>query len=376
MFKISPQAASYLYDVDLIAFGSGHIGKKVIPYLAQDPNIRLHGVTNSRVAVNDDGTFLDTGLPIRSLSAWVNLFPHAAILVTADAKEEIVRVCREVGFEKFKFLTPEIISKLTEVEAQAAEAKASDIFESLCLSNELHDAHRAAFSEFRECNRGKTVAVVGTGPSLNYYTQIPQAPHIGVNASFLKEDLTLDYYFITHYIPEWCEKLKDYNFVKFFDINRNYNSKDQFPEYIVEENGGRRCFSISHVPSTQLHTNIECYPLMGYGSIIFRAIHFALYTHPQRLLLVGCDCTASGHCDNPLGDVLAFADQHVLEWLGGYRRVKKFAALHYPDMEIISVNPVGLKGMFHDMYTESYLDAHPEIDRERCEVLDQSKYKK
>ena len=45
-------------------------------------------------------------------------------------------------------------------------------------------------------------------------------------------------------------------------------------------------------------------------------------------------------------------------------------------MEIISVNPVGLKGMFHDMYTESYLDAHPEIDRERCEVLDQSKYKK
>jgi len=49
--------------------------------------------------------------------------------------------------------------------------------------------------------------------------------------------------------------------------------------------------------------------------------------------------------------------------------VKKFAALHYPDTEIISVNPVGLKGMFHDMYTESYLDAHPELSRVDCELL-------
>ena len=55
----------------------------------------------------------------------------------------------------------------------------------------------------------------------------------------------------------------------------------------------------------------------------------------------------------------------VPQWIEGYRNVKKFSALHYPDMEIISVNPVGLKGMFHDVYTESYLNA----SRSRCEIL-------
>lgn len=43
--------------------------------------------------------------------------------------------------------------------------------------------------------------------------------------------------------------------------------------------------------------------------------------------------------------------------------------MSYPDMEIISVNPVGLKGLFRDVYTESYLNDHPEIDRKTVEIL-------
>lgn len=35
------------------------IGRRIIPYLAQDPNIKLHGVTNSRVTVDDDRIFFD-----------------------------------------------------------------------------------------------------------------------------------------------------------------------------------------------------------------------------------------------------------------------------------------------------------------------------
>ena len=60
----------------------------------------------------------------------------------------------------------------------------------------------------------------------------------------------------------------------------------------------------------------------------------------------------------------------IPQWIEGHRNVKKFSALHYPDMEIISVNPVGLKGMFHDVYTQSYLDAHPELSRSDFEILD------
>ena len=41
----------------------------------------------------------------------------------------------------------------------------------------------------------------------------------------------------------------------------------------------------------------------------------------------------------------------------------------YPKTEIISVNPVGLKGLFKDVYTQSYVDEHPELLNENIEIL-------
>lgn len=370
MLRLNPEIFSDLYGKDLIAYGTGNIAKRVIPYLVQDPNIKLRGVTNSRVQSDDEGTFLETGLPIRSIRAWAERLPDATILFTAFADEDVmIAACKDAGYQDFKYLTWEKMGALTEMDAEAAQAQQSKILEQLCLANEIHDTNQAAFSEFKGCNRGKTVVIVGTGPTLNYYQQIIGLPHIGVNASFLKEDLTLDYYFTTHYYPPWAKRLKEYSFVKFFNVGiRSRKSKDQMPEYIIEENGGRRYFALPMTPFTQIHTNIECYPLMSYDSIIFQAIHFALYTRPKKLILVGCDCAATGHFDGlPTG---SFVEQvQIPQWIAGYKNVKKFASIHYPDLEIASVNPVGLKGMFHDMYTRNYLDAHLEIDRTKCEII-------
>ena len=49
--------------------------------------------------------------------------------------------------------------------------------------------------------------------------------------------------------------------------------------------------------------------------------------------------------------------------------MKKFAEVYYPETEIISVNPIGLKGLFRDVYTESFLTEHPEIDKKTVEIL-------
>lgn len=380
MLRMNPQAFSCLYDKDIIAFGTGTIGKRIIPYLAQDPAIRLHGVTNSRITAEDDGTFLDTGLPIRSIQAWAELLPNATIFVTSFVEiDEITAVFQGAGFQSFQLITNEMMNALIKTEDQLAQSQTAKIMESLCLANELRDAHKAAFSEFKGCNRGKTVAVVGTGPTLQYYTQIPGVSHIGVNSSFLKKDLSLNYYFLTHYVPEWCEKLKGYDFVKFFGMTPNCDAKDQFPEYIIEENGGRRFFSMMDVPGTGAHTNIAYYPLMSYNSIIFRAVHFALYTHPKKLLLIGCDCSLNGHFEESKQDCspnihLRSAASEALiqipQWIDGYRNVEQFAAIHYPDTEIISVNPVGLKGMFRDMYTQNYLDACPDSSGKLLQLLD------
>lgn len=57
-------------------------------------------------------------------------------------------------------------------------------------------------------------------------------------------------------------------------------------------------------------------------------------------------------------------------WLRGYKRLKDIVERFYPETEIVSINPVGLKGLFHDVYTENYLVDHPELDRNTCEILD------
>lgn len=369
MIGINPEVVSELRGVDLIAFGTGDHARRILPYLVLDPNIRLLGVTNSRVQGEYNGTFMETGLPIRSLSAWAKLCPHATILMTPYALvKPLVEICEGFGFHQFRFVTPKMLNMVMNIERQVAESQGSKIFEHLCLANELHDIHKTSFSEFRACNKGKTVVVVGTGPTLSYYNQIEGALHIGVNSSFLKDDLALDYYFLLHYELEWCKKLKDYHFIKFFNINRRFDSKDQFPEQFIEENNGRRFFSMSDVPGVQIHTNLECYPLMGFESIIFRAIHFALFTMPERIIFVGCDCSKAGHFDLPPEEAYEM-DRYISAWMIGYREVKKFASFHYPNTELISLNPVGLKGLFRDMYTESYLDAHSELNRKEYKIF-------
>ncbi|MEY8388137.1 hypothetical protein AALC17_12715 [Oscillospiraceae bacterium 38-13] len=376
MLQLEPRLIEDLIGRDLIAFGTGGLGKIVLPYLAQEPDIKLHGVTNSRVTAVDAGTFLDTGLPIRSLETWAKLMPEATILLCVVRKNEEAawEACEAAGFRKIMIVPFYLVEMLQDIYNPIRRPGSNPFLHVTCVANELREVHKATFSEFKGCHRGETVAVVMSGPSLNYYKQIEGIPHIGANATFLKKDLHLDYYFLFHYQPEWTEKLKDYQFVKFFGRNewahRNY-IHDRFPEYVVEENHARRYFSGE--PLDEIYTDITSYPLMGVHTIAFHAIQFAIFTRPKRLLLIGCDCSYDGHFDgtphpptagNPLP-----VEWLVPEWIKGYKRIKVFAQQYYPDVDIISVNPGGLKGLYHDMYTESYLDAHPELDRRTVKLL-------
>lgn len=36
---------------------------------------------------------------------------------------------------------------------------------------------------------------------------------------------------------------------------------------------------------------------------------------------------------------------------------------------MISVNPIGLKGIFKDAYTQAYVDEHPELLNNKIEIL-------
>lgn len=360
------RSVSDLYGKELIAYGTGYIGKGVIPYLAQLPDVKLLGVTNSRVTEEYAGTFQTTNLPIRSPKTWIEQFPNATVLVTADitnTADEIFAKCKEIGFQEVLFLSWETRDSFNIVQREAMET-----LQLMCGANEIHEMHKAAFSEFRSCHRGQTVAVVGAGPTLNYYSQLPGVPHIGVNSTFLRNDLKLDYYFLYHYKPEWFEELKKREFIKFYAKTSLFGAEAEIPEYFVEETGGRPF--VNGKPELGVHVNIEYYPLASFNSIIFSAFHFALYTRPKRILLVGCDCTDAIHYDGSAMNVRSFeVASPGATWKEGHKRMKKFAERYYPDVEIVSVNPVGLKGIFRDVYTDCYLDARPEFDRTQCEIL-------
>ena len=261
--------------------------------------------------------------------------------------------------------------RLARIDVALTEAHTDSSFlRAACFANEIHDTHTASFSEFKGCHKGQSVVVVACGPTMKYYTQLPGLPHIGVNKAFQNRNISLDYFFTTDYEHwnDWFEELKDYKCVKFFGQYPTGAYRDQFQviERLIEENQGRRFFQ--GAPSEDIHLNIEYYPLMGFYSIVFQAIHFALYTRAKKILLVGCDCTADGYFDG--SNQLENIDQcGVPLWLNGYTKLKAFVERFYPDVEMVSVNPVGLKGMFRDVYTENYLDEHPGTDRGACEIL-------
>lgn len=380
MLQLEPRLIEDLIGRDLIAFGTGGLGKIVLPYLAQEPDIKLHGVTNSRVTAVDAGTFLDTGLPIRSLETWAKLMPEATILLCVVRKNEEAawEACEVAGFRKIMIVPFYLVEMLQDIYNPGRRLTAHPMLRMMCLANELRDTHTASFAEFKGCHRGETVAVVATGPTLNYYSPVKGIRHVGTNSSFLKEDLHLDYLFLRHYAPEWCEKLKDYDFIKFIARNEwteQHNPNDRFPEYVIEENEARRFFVGE--PNDEIYVDITRYPLLGGYSIIFQAIQFAIFTRPKRLLLIGCDCSYDGHFDcapkPPTEGNQVPLEWIIPEWIKGYKRIKVFAQQYYPDMDIISVNPVSLKGVFCDTYTRSYLEAHPETDCEGCSLLDVNK---
>ena len=161
-------------------------------------------------------------------------------------------------------------------------------------------------------------------------------------------------------------EMEKFDFVKFFALIPSGILRDEMliPEDVLEKNNARRY--IFSEQNDEIYRDIQYHPLMNFTSTVFSAIHFAMYTRPERIILVGCDCAGIEHFDGRVG----LAEEDIPIWISGYRKIKKFVKRNYSNLEIISINPVGLKGMFRDMYTESYLEAHPEIDRSECEILD------
>lgn len=238
-----------------------------------------------------------------------------------------------------------------------------------CMANEIVQKHREAFSQYKDYYLGKEVVIVGAGPSLSYYHEkISNAIHIGVNGTYRIIDL--DYLFFQDFENEGHGGVFDVDEIKKLKCKKfvgRYVEKRpdimQAPEYIDRYVGAQSYYvSDYHKNSDFDNTYIDygipldiChFPLVDNASSVFAAIHFALWTHPSRIYIVGCDCSYSmgQHFDDSTGK--KFSVNLVKR---NWNIMKKHIDTYYPDIEVISINPIGLIGLFNDRYTDGFVKA-------------------
>ncbi len=221
--------------------------------------------------------------------------------------------------------------------------------------------HQKTFSQFRNINNGKDVVLVGAGPSLNEFVPIKNAVYVGLNRSFLYDKVHFDYLFTIDKagldLPD--EELYDrffaYDAIKFVgDQNLGPNFQIPYSKFANTKNVYQYKTTAGYL-NDRITYDIDSEPLANSCSVAIQAMQFIMYTNPKRIYLVGIDCTiaSKGHFSGSTYDSkkrnedIVFNDKSVVDsWI----EIKKFIETYYPETEVISVNPVGLKGIFNDLY--------------------------
>ncbi len=241
--------------------------------------------------------------------------------------------------------------------------------------------HQKTFLPFKGCNKDKVVVLVAAGPTVNFYNPIEEAVHVGCNRAFLKEDVKFDYLFTIDSagIFNYSKEFQEYDCIKFIG-DQNLGKDFQIPEdFSNMKNTYRYKTTVSDCGLEQrFYVDIDSSPLVNSATVAIQAMQFILYTQPKKIFLVGTDCTASSGA-HFIGDSYDLAkrgesavnndEKNIMYW----KKLKDFANIYYPNTDIVSINPVRLKGVFKDVYTQSYLNEYPKIKEElgsNIEILD------
>lgn len=269
-----------------------------------------------------------------------------------------------------------IKKKLTKIETLIAEVSQikEDLYKLSDISSKnfaVAELHKKTFLKYKNSNKGKDVVLCGAGPSLNYYEPInEQCKHLALNRAILKENIQFDYIFAQDWkgIFNIIDDIKNYkgrNCIKFIG-HQDGCLNEQIPESKILEFDCERFYTDIYKyrlsNKFQFAYDITTQPLGNFGTIAFPAMQFLLWTNPRRIYIVGCDSAPVGHFS---GEELpsnkrALGDETYPRIIRQWKMFKDFAQLYYPNVEIISVNPIGLKGIFSDTYTQDFLKDYPQ----------------
>ena len=218
------------------------------------------------------------------------------------------------------------------------------------LALTICNTHKQTFEEYKNAFSGQDIVLCGSGPSLNKYSPTPSVIHIGTNR--VHQKIKLDFLFRQDF-KSFDKEIFQTNVNKFIGNYYDWHL-DMCPESVFNQLSNARKYIIDNDLSAIIPVDLTSQPLWHGGSVIFSAFQFALWTNPRRIYLVGCDCAGQvhsklwNHFDDK--DITNQNTEPIQALVNGWKQLKYFSDCIYPYTEIISVNPVGLKGMFKDTY--------------------------
>lgn len=232
------------------------------------------------------------------------------------------------------------------------------------LSMEAAIVNRQAFGDVKNICKGKQdIVICGAGPSLKDYKRIPGAIHIALNRAFMNSEIDFDYLVAVDYmgIKAYEKELIEYKpdkCIKFISSQRVVDEKT-IPKSLVIKSAAREFCTDIYMRrgySADFVSDIENQAVGAIPNVALVALQIALFMHPKTIYLAGCDISG-GHFSNAnlTSEEIAKLDSRYNDRLKSdlfkkWLEAKRFAEVMYPDVEMVSINPVGLKGVFKDIY--------------------------
>jgi len=229
-----------------------------------------------------------------------------------------------------------------------------DLKKNVGIINSVFDTHQKTFLPYKNIFEGKDIAILATGSSLKNYDPIPNVIHIGVNNAYKFDKVVLDFLFIQDIsgLKQEIMSINNYGIKtcqKFYGDVLTIDTSAIPESYLIKYNAKRYYTGGMFSPFVR---DISSCLLPDFGSVVFASLAFALYTNPRKIYLVGCDCSETGYFYNDALEISSSLKGDLTNIIKGWQNFKLFANHHYPDTKIISINPVGLKGMFEDIQME------------------------
>ncbi len=217
-------------------------------------------------------------------------------------------------------------------------------------ANSLAVRYNSVFQDYRGLCEGKDIYIVGCGPSVKYYhpTADKNSVYVGVNRAYKDNRFSFDFIFAQDQMEEGMSEFltyRDTDCIKFLAIIPHEDA-----EYRVSECNSHMKQAIRYALAGKRMGNIPLditvEPLADLCGTVFSALQFAMLTNPRHIYLIGFDCSE--------GNSFKTNNESYYYQLEGWKKIKEFVSSYKQQDIVISINPIGLKGMFVDRYTHGF----------------------